>query len=285
MKRWLVKKDNLELKLYYKTKEDCEKANPNAEIEECFDYEYLDAINYIINKSEFYKVDYKGRDIYKIDIPLGYILYRPLMSEGLLLDCVEYQLWTRERFVNPITWTMSDVNEFNDKFFNNTKPIMFEVHTFRKYGEPKMKKPKELNKISSCFKVDFIPKKCSCQCFKKDDDLYIHHKDFFSEEMRYDDCDFGTPLEYRAKKYLNIVKANKFSYSDSWGSIVCRNEAWIVFKNIFSNSKIVANPSLLSRELLKVFSKYHKVSDTYFVGGDWEYFFERLAKEVINYEK
>ena len=284
MKRWLVRKDGIELKLYYKTKEECEQGNPNAIIEECFDYDYLKVIENIIEKSEHYKKDYKDRDIYKIDIPIGYVLYRPLKSDNLLLDCVEYQLWANERFVNPVTWTICDIDEFYNKFFKEMNPIIFEVHTFRKYGEPKIKKPKELDKIKSCFKADFIPKKCSCQCFKKDNDLYIHHKDFFSEEMKYENSDFGTPLEYRAKKYLNKDKASKFIYNDLWGSIVCRNEAWIVFRNIFSNKKLFTHSCLLARELLKVFSKYHKVSDTYFVGGEWEFFFERIATEVMKYE-
>lgn len=281
MKRWLVNNGEYELKLYYKTLEECEKHNPNCEIKECNDYEYLKVVEEIVNKSEEVGKDFKGRTVYKINIGNGSVLFKPLKEEGLILDCIYYQVWNNERFINPITWSICDVEEFYNKFTNKI-PLSFYVHTFRKYGEPKMKKPKEMGKEDRKFSVDFIPKHCKCQCYVIGNDLWIKHRDFFSEEMKYDKEDFGTPLEYRANKYLGKEKKGKFVYNDCWGSIVLRNEAWIVFENLIDKKETIGNEVLLGREMLKVFSRYHKVSDVYFVSGDWEFFFERVAKELYN---
>ena len=268
MKRWLVDNGEYKLKLYYKTMEECAKRNPGCKIEECNDYEYLELVNELIGVAEEKGRDFKGRMIYKMQTGTGSVLFKILEEDNLKLDCVYYQIWNNERFINPITWTMSDVEEFYNTF-KEKKSISFNVHTFRKYGEPKMKKPKELKIVDHKFSVDFIPGKCKCQCFVSGNDLWIKHRDFFSEEMKYEKEDFGTPLEYRVNKYLEKEKKSKFVYNDCWGSIVNRNEAWIVFKNIMDKKRLLENSSLLAREMLKVFSKYHKVSNEYFVGGDW----------------
>jgi hypothetical protein len=44
--------------------------------------------------------------------------------------------------------------------------------------------------------------------------------------------DVGRTLGYLANKYCGITKSNKFTYSDGWGSIVLRNEAWIRLKDV-----------------------------------------------------
>ena len=279
MKRWLVDNGEYKLKLYYKTMEECAKHNPGCKIEECNDYEYLKLVDELISAAEEKGKDFKGRTVYKMQTGTGSVLFKILEEDNLKLDCIYYQVWNNERFINPITWTMSDVEEFYNTF-KEKKSISFNVHTFRKYGEPKMKKPKELSGIKESFSVDFIPKKCKCQCFVSGNDLWIKHRDFFSEEMEYEKEDFGTPLEYRANKYLGKEKKGKFVYNDCWGDIVNRNEAWIVFKNIMDKKRLLENSSLLAREMLKVFSKYHKGSNEYFVSGDWEFFFERIAKEI-----
>lgn len=279
MKRWLVDIGEYKLKLYYKTMEECAKHNPGCKIEECNDYEYLKLVDELIGEAEERGKDFKGRTVYKMQTGTGSVLFKILEEDNLKLDCIYYQVWNNERFINPITWTISDVEEFYNTF-KEKESISFNVHTFRKYGEPKMKKPKELKIVDHKFSVDFIPKKCKCQCFVSGNDLWIKHRDFFSEEMKYEKEDFGTPLEYRVNKYLGKEKKGKFVYNDCWGSIVNRNEAWIVFKNIMDKKRLLENSSLLAREMLKVFSKYHKVSNEYFVGGDWEFFFERIAKEI-----
>jgi len=42
----------------------------------------------------------------------------------------------------------------------------------------------------------------------------------------------GRPLEYLANKYCDTTKKNKFIYPDAWGSLILRNEAWILLQNL-----------------------------------------------------
>ncbi len=283
MKRFYVtNSDNYTYKFYYKSLEECKRRNPNCKVEECFDFEYLNTIELMNNKSDFIGLDNKGRKVYKFITNTFNLYYKILEDDGLLLDCAYYQLWEHSRFTNPISWTVCDINDLYDRFFN-IDPLIFRLHSYRIYGQPKLAKPKELNKISSCFSVDFIPNKCKCQCFIKDNDLWIKHRDWFSQDMKESPEDFGTPLEYRSNKYLEKGKKNKFIYPDAWGSIVCRNEAWISFENIIPQADIYKNETLLGRELLKVFSKFHKVSDLYFEDSDWKFFFDRVARELLKY--
>lgn len=105
-------------------------------------------------------------------------------------------------------------------------------HSIRFYGESKLKKPKELKNIKQLFSVGYISKKCTCGVFVKDNDVWVKHRDYFSDTMKLPTGDMGQPLSYMANKYCNVVKSKKFVYSDAWGSIVLRNEAWICLKNL-----------------------------------------------------
>ena len=87
------------------------------------------------------------------------------------------------------------------------------MHSKRKYGEPKLNKPKELKNIKQLYSVEWIPKKCKCSCFVYNKDLYIQHRDFGSQEV------YGYNYEFR----------QKFIYNDTFGCVVLRGEAWIIY--------------------------------------------------------
>lgn len=267
----------MELKLYYKDLETAQKNNPNCIITECKDYEYLEYIQKIKELSTDTLLDCKGREVLKIPISNGIAYVKIMNEDNLDLDCVQYQIHNNNQFINPITWAMGSPEELYKNILN-IKPIKFKVYKFRKYGQPKLPKPKELNKIKVSFSVDFIPNKCKCQCFIKDNDLWIKHRDFFSEEMKYEPEDFGTPLEYRARKYLDKNKSNKFVYPDAWGSIVCRNEAWIIFENIIPQVKLQSQYEL-TRNMVKEFARKHMI-DWRELDNEWERFFENIVKEL-----
>ena len=59
----------------------------------------------------------------------------------------------------------------------------------------------------------------------------------FNEPIKYDDEDFGQPLEFLVNKYLGKEKKNKFVYPDAWGSIIARNEAWICLEGFMIDVK------------------------------------------------
>ena len=106
------------------------------------------------------------------------------------------------------------------------------LHYPRFYGEPKLKKPKELKNIKQVFAVDYIPKKCKCGAFLNGDDVWVKHRDYFSDTMSLPAEELGQPLGYLANKYCGAGKSDKFIYPDAWGSIVLRNEAWVRLKDV-----------------------------------------------------
>ncbi len=112
------------------------------------------------------------------------------------------------------------------------EPIQYIEYSVRYYGQPKLKKPKELKNIKSQFSVDYIHKHCKCQIFIRDNDVWIKHRDYFSPCMPETDEDFGTPLVCRMEKYMKKTRKKEFVYPDCWSSIVLRNEAWICLKNL-----------------------------------------------------
>lgn len=126
--------------------------------------------------------------------------------------------------------------------------MKFEILSFREYGEPRLPKPKELKNIKPSFSVDYIPKKCKCQVFLKDGDIYVKHRDYFSHVITGN----GEPLEVLVKKHLGIDKAKKFIYGDSWGSIVLRNEAWVKISEIDTSVFILNNLQTLLRQQEKL---------------------------------
>lgn len=94
--------------------------------------------------------------------------------------------------LNDNLWMWTDVKKFYDDYVD--KELKFEVVSFRKYGEPKLTKPKELKGIKQFDSVDYIPKKCKCQIFIKDNDVFIKHNDYFSPILEdTDESLFGTP--------------------------------------------------------------------------------------------
>ena len=60
-----------------------------------------------------------------------------------------------------------------------------EIIKIRRYGEPKLKLPKELNKQTFAGIIKLF-KNCSCKVWKVEDTYYILHRDWFSPMISYD---------------------------------------------------------------------------------------------------
>lgn len=140
----------------------------------------------------------------------------------------DYQL--SPNLTERITWTVTNLAEI-DRLLS-LGDMEYIIVSRRFWGEPKLDKPKELKGIKSIGGVDFIPKYCKPQLFIKDNDLYIKHNDYFSYYWQPPKGErIDMPLSYYANKYFNKKMKEKFCYSDCWGSIVLRNEAWLCIKN------------------------------------------------------
>lgn len=270
----------MKMKLFYRTLEQAYENNPNCKITESDDYEYLKYVEKIKNNIIETKLDYRKREIHKIKVDYGFIFLRFYEQDGIYLDGLDFQVWDNNRMISPITWTAGEPEEFYNEYIK-TKNMNYKIYSFRKYGQPKLAKPKELKGVKQCFSVDYIPKKCKCQCFIKDDDLYIKHKDYFSESLKDSKEDFGNPLEYMIKKYeINSKKNSGFVYNDCWGDIVLRNEAWIVLENVIPQIKL-KHEQVLTRDLIQKFAdcKHHRMRWTD-VDVTWNLFWENIVKEL-----
>lgn len=87
--------------------------------------------------------------------------------------------------------------------------IGYSVIQFRRFGEPKLTKPKELKGIKQLCSVDYIPKKNKSSLFLKDNDVYVKHTDYFSPIWQPPTNDLGKPVAYYLKKYFNQTPSEK----------------------------------------------------------------------------
>ena len=135
--------------------------------------------------------------------------------------------------------------------------------------------------------ADYIPKKCSCPCFVNGDDLWIKHRDFFSESFRPPVEDMGAPLGYILEKYFPDLKRHTkdFIYADTWGDVVLRNEAWIVFRNFGQVIRHDRHRPIQS--LIKSFLKADIIRKTNIesLSNDWYRFFENVIQKYNEFIK
>lgn len=297
MKRWLLTLDhfNNQPKIYAKNADEAKNFFNNENVlsvEPYENYEYLNYINRIKDMSELlasHSIRKNNiREWYKYVTSDGILrirLYKD-MRDDLYYDIAEYQYISNDCLVFPCTFTYSNPTDVYDLFFKSM--LSCEIPIYRFYGQPKLKKPKELTGIKQSFSVDWIPKKCTCQCFVTGDDLWIKHRDFFSASHKPAPENNGTPLNYRLQKYFGVNKSylDRFIYADCWGDIVLRNEVWIVFRNLKQTT--YKDKHLPITSMLKEFSKSDLLKKSYInveLNEDWYRFFENVYKKYFEFIK
>lgn len=295
MKRWILTIEEFNTKplIYAETAEKARQVFSTenvTDVQPYTDMSYLDTIQEMKSKSELlvaHKIPQnRTKEWYKCQLQDGMLRFRLYKdnADDLYYDITEYQFMSNDSLLYPITFTYSNPKECYELFFS--PPLSCEVVSYRLYGQPKLMKPTELKGIKQSFTTDWNPK-CKCQCFVKDNDLWIKHRDFFSASHRPKDEDIGTPLVYRAKKYFGeYYKGDKFCYPDSWGDIVLRNEAWIVFRNF--GQVLHRDKHFPIKSMIKAFSRTgfcirHSISQYDLGNSDWERFFEGVCKAYIEY--
>ena len=167
----------------------------------------------------------------------------------------------------------------------NNSTLKFKIHSFRKFGEPKLKKPKELQGIKQIFSLEYIPKKCRCQIFVKNNDVWVKHRDYFSCEDEPEPHEIGMPLNYFAEKYMGENRPRKFIYEDAWGSVVLRNEAWITIKDLLTDIKSNTFQLDIIREIRRQQEQYHGLEEYSLCSTDMERFWEKLVNELVGQAK
>ena len=298
MKRWVltIEKFNTKPLIYAETAEKARQVFSSenvTDVQPYTDMSYLDTIQELKSKSELLAVhkisQNRTREWYKYQLQDGMLRFRLYKdnSDDLYYDIVEYQFMSNDSLVYPTTFTYSNPAEVYKLFF--TAPLSCEVVSYRFYGQPKLAKPVELKGDKQSFTIEWNPK-CKCQCFAKGNDLWIKHRDFFSASHKPKDEDIGTPLSYRAKKYFGTDKsyADRFIYPDSWGDIVLRNEAWIVFRNFGQVMRRDGHPPIQNMTIAfsnSDFCTKHSISQYDLSNSDWERFFECVCKEYTKHIK
>lgn len=149
---------------------------------------------------------------------------------------------------------------FKSVFYEEPINIKFSIPYIRYYGDPKLQKPKELKGIKEAFSVDYIPKKCKCKVYIVGDDVWIHHRDFFSQTI------YDHNVEFR----------KKFIYNDTFGCIVLRNEAYIHIKDF---CKYVDNYKLTDR-IMELWEKEMNMERYTLVPSDNERMIENIVNKI-----
>ena len=273
-KQFLVKVKEGEMRLWYPSIEECRNNWKDAEITELNDLSYIELVNKIISESDksfnydSYKKSKNGIDIY----------FQFLKDEDNILPAVKYIVYDKSKLVIPSLKTISSVEDFYTKFFREDK-VEYSILFFRKNGsEKKLPKPKDLIGIKRFANVEFW--RLKCELYRKDNDLYIKHKNFFSEFWNPPTDEIGMPTSYYLNKYFNKSRSKKFIYDDCWSPIILNNEAWIKFSNVFSLDYLSDY-----REFYKIlsdkFCEKHKISQREYCDSEWHFFFENVSKECF----
>ena len=293
LKRWILTIDRFDHKpkIYAPTPEKAKevfKGEIVTNVDPFTDFSYLNIISEMISKSELlasHKIKgHNVREWYKYKCNDGIVRFRLYKDtdDDLYYDITEYQFISNDCKLLPCTFVYSNPADTYNLFF--VSPLTCEIPIYRFYGQQKMSKPSELKNVKQAFSAEWN-ERCKCQCFVKDNDLWIKHLDFFSASHKPLPEDNGTPLTYRLKKYFDVSKSylDKFIYSDCWGDIILRNEAWIVFRNmkqtiqrnrfpVHSMSKAFVDSDVLIKFRIKKLTE------------DWRVFFESVIREYINYQ-
>lgn len=231
--------------------------------------------------SDFIKADNSGHEYYKANYYKGYIIVRLTKdtNDDTYYAYAEYTEYKTDRFAELMGIISSSPQEIYQLITINRPEYI--VYSHRYYGEPKLSKPKELKNVKAAGKAVYILKKCEPHVFIKDNDVYIKHTDYFSSMWRPPQGErLDMPTSYYLKKYFDKSRSERFVYADGWGSIILRNEAWILLKNILPLIK-TENNILVAREILSLQAK----SDGYSPAGiedscEWARFWESVCNCV-----
>lgn len=221
-----------------------------------------------LEKYASYKCD-KGC-IYKH--PSGTFIVKYLEVNGAISHTLQYRTTTS------FLWTLGNIRNFLHIYHPDMR---IEPVSVRRYGEPKLVKPKELKGIPQTFGIPYIyggygNVKATNSVFIKGDDIYIKVRDYMSRTFRPPAGFAGAPLNViLANFFPDKVIKQKFIYSDCYGSVVLRGEAWLCFRHIMP--LILKESILISQSTLVALSQ--KIPGLY---AEWKFFCEDLISKIKN---
>lgn len=159
----------------------------------------------------------------------------------------------------------------------------FYVKDFRRFGQPKLKKPKELYRINPAFSVAYNPK-CMCQVFLEGNDVWVKHRDYFSPSLVAPE-DYGKTLNQLCDKYMGKTRSKKFVYEDAWGDIIARAEAWIRLKNLMADIRTGVFALDIVANILRQQEETHSMEIYELCCTPMERFWEQVIFGLIKYQE
>lgn len=140
-----------------------------------------------------------------------------------------------------------------------------EILSTRRYGEPKLKMPKELKGIKKAGSVPWNSK-CACPVYITPTHIYLKHRDWFSPYI---------PIHEAVQAGIIDPRKNRFIYNDNFGSVVLRCEAWLRMPLSLLSSDLGLIPALgLCLELERTLD----MPESTLCNHDWQHMFEELIK-------
>lgn len=265
------------IRLYFKTQNEALKAFDDIKsVKLCTNDTHLNSIRQI--KEMYDKQDQKGeKELYvSKDKKIAVVLFKDF-ENNTYYDYLKYIVFT-QKLIPHTLWTVSNPKTFVANMLNKGW-ISWNVHSVRQYGQPRLKKPSKLAGMRMSFPVTF--RKAKCQCFIEGNDVWVKHRDYFSKSWSPPNGDLGKSQDYYLNKYFDKQRNKKFIYSDSWGSVVLRNEAWITIKNIIP-AKEYMNKYAMMNELIQAYKSYYSLSrvDVY-----WGQMLQAIVDEIFDNNK
>ena len=278
MKRFSVVVPEGTMKLYYSNVETAKATWPGAiSICEIPDTDHLPAIEFIKSHAEN-KGSVGARELYTMNTPYGWCEIKLHLdpTDSHYYDFLEYRLCNPYSLTVPILWDITTPVAFCEKFFRQRALRYVLISATNPGHGEKLTKPNELKGVSPIVSVPLYANKVRNQIFVSGNDVYIRCNDYFSPSVCLPD-DIGTPLSYRAMKYCDKTHKEKFIYSDSWGDIVARRQAWMKFEN-FVYALSMYDDIQISKACSDMLRRYHRWKDE--LSAEWMSFFEQTARAI-----
>lgn len=143
--------------------------------------------------------------------------------------------------------------------------MSIEILSSRKWGEPALKKPKELKGVKQVGSVPFGAK-CLCPVYVTSTHIYLKHRDWFSPSIS---------REKAQRAGLRFNNSPRFIYPDSFGSVVLRSEAWLRMPLMITTRWKGYLPAYW---LCMEFEKFLGLKEGVLCVYDWVNMFEALIK-------
>jgi hypothetical protein len=144
------------------------------------------------------------------------------------------------------------------------------IECMRRYGQPKLEKPKECSNknLIGSVRFSFGEKAVQCKVWRCVDTIYVLHRDWFSDCISFEEAE---------RRGMNVKHRKKFIYDDNFGGVILRNEAVISF-SLPDISRFILDNRF---ELVKKFSAMIGVEwfDLHCLHR-WEDFFEEILKLI-----